>query len=337
MLTAFLEDTLRRFGGRFDQLAVTAGTSPACAGTIALAVEHVVDGTSARLRAVPNYARRLQEPVIGALSAIDAIVDQVPGVLSCQRSTFATDPYVNAFFADHGRLREVFSTSKEVRELFDRNLGADECFALLCMHREERTQLGMGLIGDRLRKDVMQTTLGFSDHQLVAPGLDEAAARRALKCCVCNCLIDYIGARSTQLKNGSSDIVNRGRALRGRLRREPEGTPEHAVMERQLEGIDAELDEQGPRLTTLEDQMCFVIDSLKRAHEIIVCRQQTLFVDRLGIQHSSAKASNVNELRIAEIQVAEKPPRVATLVSFPRSELLPARDFLLEASLFLAA
>ena len=80
MLTAFLEDTLRRFGGRFDQLAVTAGTAPACAGTIALAVEHVVDGTSARLRAVPNYARRLREPVVGALSAIDEIVDQVPGV-----------------------------------------------------------------------------------------------------------------------------------------------------------------------------------------------------------------------------------------------------------------
>jgi hypothetical protein len=40
---------------------------------------------------------------------------------------------------------------------------------------------------------------------------------------------------------------------------------------------------------------------------------------------------------LSEIQIAGEPPRVACLVSFPRAELLPVRDFLREASIFLAA
>jgi hypothetical protein len=337
VFTAFLEDTFRRFGGRFDQFSETAGAGPSCAQSVKLTVEHVVDETSGRLRAVPGYARRLREPVASALRSIDAMVDQIPGVLSCQRSTFAMDPHVNAFFVDHNSMREVFSTSKEVRALFDSNMGAEQCFALLCMHRGERRQLGMALVGDQLHKDVMQTAVSFSDHQVVSPGLDETAARCALKCCIFNCVVGHIRARSTQLKSGSSDLEGRARALNGRLRHLAADTPEHAAVQREIEALDTELQQQGPRLSSLEDQLRFVADSLSRLDEIVACRHQTLYVDRLGIRQDNAAATNVHELRLAEIQVATKPPRVATLVSFPRDELLPKRDFLREASLFLAA
>jgi hypothetical protein len=337
VLTAFLEDTFRRFSGHFDQYSDTADAGPSCAHSIKMAVEHVVEETSGRLRAVSGYSRRLREPVATALRSIDEMVDQIPGVLSCQRSTFATDPHVNAFFADHNSLREVFSTSKEVRDLFDANAAAQKCFALLCMRREERRQLGMALVDDQLRKDVMQTTVSFTDHQLVSPGLDADAARCALKCCIFNCVIGHVRTRTTQLTSDTSDLENRARALNGRLRRLAAGTPEHAALQRQIEALDAELQQQGPRLSSLDDQLQFVADSLSRLDEIVACRHQTLYVDRLGIKQNGAAATNVHELRLAEIQVASKPSRVASLVSFPRSELLPERDFLREASVFLAA
>ena len=337
MFPTFLEETFRRFGGRFDQFSETADAGPSCAHSVKLAVEHVVEETSGRLRAVPGYARRLREPVASALQSIDAMVDQIPGVLACQRSTFAADPHVNAFFADHNSMREVFSTSKEVRALFDANAAAERCYALLCMHREERQQLGMALVGDQLRKDVMQTAVSFSDHQVVSPGLDETAARCALKCCIFNCVVGHIRARSAQLKSGASDLENRARALTGRLRRLDAGTPEHTALQRKIQELDAELQQQGPRLSSLDDQLRFIADSLLQLDEMIACRHQTLYVDRLGIRQDSAAATNVHELRLAEIRVATKPPRVASLVSFPRDELLPERDFLREASLFLAA
>ena len=337
MFPAFLEETFRRFGGRFDQFSETADAGPSCAQSVKLTVEHVVEETSGRLRAVPGYARRLREPVASALRSIDAMVDQIPGVLSCQRSTFATDPHVNAFFVDHNSMREVFSTSKEVRTLFDANTAAEQCFALLCMHRGERRQLGMALVGDQLHKDVMQTAVSFSDHQVVSPGLDETAARCALKCCIFNCVVGHIRARSTQLNSGTSDLESRARALNGRLRHLVADTHEHAAVQREIEALDAELQRQGPRLSSLDDQLRFVADSLSRLDEIVACRHQTIYVDRLGIRQDNAAATNVHELRLAEIQVATKPPRVAFLVSFPRGELLPERDFLREASLFLAA
>ena len=114
-------------------------------------------------------------------------------------------------------------------------------------------------------------------------------------------------------------------------------THEHAAVQREIEALDAELQRQGPRLSSLDDQLRFVADSLSRLDEIVACRHQTIYVDRLGIRQDNAAATNVHELRLAEIQVATKPPRVASLVSFPRGELLPERDFLREASLFLAA
>ena len=337
MFAAFLQATFRRFGGRLDQLSAGDSPAPACAGTLAQAVEHVVDETSGRLRAVSGYARRLQGPVATALAAIDEMVEQIPGVLHCCRSTYAADPRVNAFFVDYAGLREVFSHSKEVRELFDTHAGTDRCCALLCMHRDERRQLGMAVEGDRIRRDVMQTTISFTDHQLVAPGLDEADARCALKCCIFNSLIGHIRLASAQAQTRGEELERRARAWQARLGRQTPGSPEHAALARELEAIEAERGAAGPRLATLEDHLRYVADALSHPERIVGCQRYSIYVDAMGIRHEAPGADAARELPLSEIHIAGRRPRVACLVSFPRGELLPERDFLHEASVFLAA
>jgi hypothetical protein len=336
MFAAFLQATFRRLGGTFDELSAADGPPPACAGTVDQAVEHVVDQTAPRLRAVSGYARRLRGPVITALRAIDGIVEDIPGVLPCRRSTYGSDARVNAFFVNYGTMQEVFSHSKEVRDLFDTNAGADECFALLCMHREERRQFGMDVEGEILRKDVAQTAVSFTDHQLVSPGLDEADARCALKCCIFNSLIAHIRLESAKALTRADDLDGRAQAWRARLKRETPGTARHAELQREVDAIEAELRAPTLRLATLDDHFRYVADALANPQTLVSSHRQSIFVDRLGIKYDGPDAA-ARELTLSEVHVAGHRPRVASLVRFPRAELLPARDFVREASIFLAA
>jgi hypothetical protein len=337
MLATFLQMTFRRFGGSFDQLTAGDAPSPACANTLEQAVEHVVDETSPRLRALPGYARRLRVPVATALRTIDQMVEQIPGVLPCRRSTYSSDPRVNAFFVGYAGLQEVFSHSKEVRELFDANLGAQECHALLCMHRNEQRQLGVAVDGDRIRKDVLQTAVSFADHQLVSPGLNEGDARCGLKCCVFNSLIAHIRVASAKAQTRADELTRRAQAWRARLKRQQPGSPEHAALAREVEALEAELRGPAPRLATLEDQLRYVADALSSPERTVSSHRHRIYLDPMGVRHDGPGASGVRELPLSEIHVAGHRPRVACLVSFPRAELLPERDFLREASIFLAA
>ena len=337
MFAAFLQATFGRFGGGLDDLAAADGPSPACSGTLDQAVEHVVDETSARLRAVPGYARRLREPVVTALRAADRMVDQVPGVLPCRRATYTSDPRVNSFFVNYSGLQEVFSQSGEVRDLFDDNAGADQCFALMCMHTNEQRGLGMAVHGGALRKDVMQTTVSFTDHQLISPGLSEADARCALKCCIFKSLLASIRFECASAQTRAADLERRAQAWRARLRRATPGSPEHEALRHEVDDIERDVRAPALRLATLEDHFRYVADALSNPHDLISVRQYSMYLDRLGIRHDSPDAPGARELPLAEFHVAGRRPRVASLVSFPRAELLAQRDFLREASIFLAA
>ena len=93
-----------------------------CQGNLTGAVEHVVEELSSRLRAVPNYARRLRDPLARTFEHIDRVAESVPGTLRCSHSAFGEDPRINAFFVSPDHIREVFSQSEEVRSLFDGDL-----------------------------------------------------------------------------------------------------------------------------------------------------------------------------------------------------------------------
>lgn len=340
MLTEFLYETFHRFTGSFTALSEESSSGPSCVRSIDQVVEFVVDQASSSLRAIPHVVRRLRGPVANTLHYIDEVAEQVPGVVRCERSAFTTDPRVNAFFVDHKHLQQVFSQSTEVRALFDQHPDTQECFGLLCMHREERRQLGMELVDDLVRKDVMQTTVSFTDHQIVSPGSGAADARCALKCCMFKYLISHIKKRSIQAQTERQELENRQRALSARLQRierHPADGGDPSDLRCQLQAIEDQLQVQGPGPTSLEDRLQFVIERLSHPEQLLMGQKQSLYLDRRGVKHETLAAGAAYELPFSEIRITGQRPRVASLVSFPRDELLPERDFLKEASVFLAA
>jgi hypothetical protein len=333
----FLQEVFLRFGGAFMSWGGDEDVDRTCSGALTQAVDHVVDEIHSRLRCLPGYSKRLKGPVAETFRYIDALVEAVPGAMRCCRSAFSDDPRVNAFFVDPRHLQEVFSQNLKVRDLLDADPAAEECWALLCMRKEERQRLGMSLIGDAVHRDVMQTAVSFTDHQVVAPGGSEAEARGSLKCCIFNGLLGYVRARANEAKTRSMKLEIRRKSLRGRLKKaDPErGGESREKLQAKLDGLEQEVAQGIPRLASLKDHLDFVVDVLANPAQYLSGCSCSIRLSRLGIKLEADRADTGNEIPLFLIQVASHSPRVGALVRFPRAELLPRQDFVRKADLFL--
>ncbi len=338
-MASFLQEMFLRFGEAInawdDEEEETTETS--CRGTPELAVEHVVDETYSRLRFLSGYSRRLREPVATTLRHIDGLVEEVPGAILCSRSAFSEDPRVNAFFADPDHLQKVFSRSAEVRELLDAEPDAEECWALLCMRKEEHRRLGMSLIGDAVRKEVMQTAVNFVDHQVLSPATSEVGARSSLKCCIFSGLLAYIRKQARDEKIRVIEAENRRDLLVARLHRSvsENGSESRAEVQREIDEIEKVLAREIPRLASLESRLERTVDVLENPARYVSGHLISIHLSRLGIKLDGNGTDTGNEVPLFEIRVAGQGVRIGALVRFPRAELLPQQDLARKADLFL--
>jgi len=338
-----LQTLLQGFFTRFSADAFSVPKNEAlhantCTPAANEVVDHVVGEISSRLRSVPGYVRKLAEPVSKAFRYIDQIAEDVPGPYLCCRSTFSENPQVNSFFISPKHLQEVFSQSAEIRQLFDENPFAEECWALLCLRREERHQLGMALVNGDLRKDVIQTAVSFTDHQLVSPGFDEASARCALKCCMFNGVLRFIRNKSIDARTRVSDMENRLRILHARMRSQKKRRDKLDAVNNlatEIRVLEKKLATEDLHLTTIGDQMDFVIHALSNPAHYLSAQRSSVRINRLAIKLEKSTEEPCFDLDLTEISIASHRPRVSALVRFPRNELLPKPDFVKQAGMFL--
>jgi hypothetical protein len=339
MFASFFQQMFLRANEAAPLAAADGHTGGACTDDLSSTVEQVVDRLYSRLRVVPNYVRLLQEPIATTFRYIDQVAESIAGPLQCSRSRFSEDPLANAFFVSPQHMQEVFSQSDEVRRLFDANPLAEDCWALLCMHRQERTQPGMALVNDNLRRDVMQTSVSFTDHQIVSPGIDEIAARCALKCCMFDAMLSYIQRRATEAKTRTLDLENRLNSLNNRLRRlshaaDPEN--QRPALTAKIEEIEQQLAAQELRLSTLSEHLDFVAHVMSHPAEVLDINRCSLRLNRQAVKLEDDDETPAYELELSEFRIASQPPRIGAMVRFPRAELLPQPDLLKQADLFLA-
>ncbi|MGD1984169.1 MAG: hypothetical protein PVF93_09725 [Chromatiaceae bacterium] len=310
-----------------------------CRGGLADAVEHVVDGLDGRLRMMPKYRLVLSEPVANFLRYIDELGETIPGPVLCSRSAFATDTYTNAFFASPQHAQEIFSQSEEVRRLFDESAITEYCWALLCMTVERKTHPALALVGDEVRADVMQTTISFSDHQIVSPGADEAAARCALKCCMFDAYLSHIRREMVAAKTSRLALQSRIQALRARQRRlsrETPSTTDAVTLQHEIHELERQYLGEGKRVDSISGRLDFVARKLSQPDQFISSERCFLRVNRQAAKLEPGSEENDTDLKLSKIHIASHQTRVGALVQFPRAELLPKPDMLKQADLFLA-
>lgn len=286
-------------------------------------VDYVVDSTFRELHAQPRYASRLQEPLRHSMQLIDHLIEDMPSAFECSCDAFGADARVHSFFASPTHLREVFSRSRDVRSFFQRSPGAQYCYALLCMTRSDRTRLGVAMKGDLIRRDVLQTCISFDAHELVSPGESEQDARQALKCCVFNGLLDFVRRQALESRTASFRLLDRQRQL------------QRAQAAAELAQVQHELLNLQPKLDTIDQRMAFLLQTLERSDEYIKSRQLPLTINRMNIAVDETCDATASRLLLSEITVRGKEPRIAALIRFPRCDLLPEKDPVREATLFL--
>ena len=299
------------------------------------AVERVVDGTDGRIRLITGYRKKLQEVIGAALEYADDLVNQIPVAIEVSSRTFASDPYVNAFFADTRDLHSIFSHSSEIREFIeDGNHWEDNQFcALLCMQMSEKSVLGMELAGDMLKKDVLQVAVNFTDHHIYSPAPTEAETRAGLKHCLFEGLVTNTLERIIQLRLENRRLQTKRQILQARLResrysleRQENLTNNGSRHRREMEDarmklrkIDAVANTTRPAdpQASLEQ----VITVFSHPEEFVSLRKHTIRLNRMCIKVDDDDPRAGNAIDLTEVTIGNEAPRVVALAKFTRDEL----------------
>lgn len=143
---------------------------------VADAVERIV-ALSPHLRMARRYEARLQPAVVTALRHVAGIVAAIPPAREASAAAWSSDPYIHAFFTGPDDVAPALSRSGDLRAWFRQNPAEQEAHAVLGMAMTQKRVLGTALEGDTMRRDVVQETISFGDHQVRMCGRSEAELR----------------------------------------------------------------------------------------------------------------------------------------------------------------
>jgi hypothetical protein len=304
------------------------------AAEIVNTVESVVDATDNKIRLVSGYRKQLQNTIQSSLEYAQDLIDQIPEPIEVNRRTFTSDPYVNAFFTNVRDLRSIFSHSSEVQEYMADTQDAERCCALLCMNRSERTVMGMELSGDLLKKDVLQVAVSFTDHRIYSPAPSEPEAREGLKNCLFQGLVSNALERIMKLRLASHHLQSKHQMLHSRLRRFRQKAREVLPGTRHTARINQNIEDTSLELRRIEQKLLHsplltpqvlleqVMDVFSKPQDFIRIREFPLRLNKMGIKIDIDSPQPGNQLNLTEVIIGEELPRVVTLATFPRQELL---------------
>jgi hypothetical protein len=308
------------------------------------------------LRLARRYQASLAPAVATSLTYIGALVDSLPPAREASAPAWGLDPYIHAYFASPDDVAPVISRSADLRAHFERNGDLPEAYAVLGMEMTERHILGVALEGETLRRDVPQTTMNFSDHQVRMCGRSDADLRIALV----QRLLDQLGLEGlarVAADESRRDVLERERALVKTRRQllERQGTGIGAVLggdaeaEAQSDGLarlQAQIEENDRDLASLGLREDALERAVERVREVFAEPEKHIYVstrrlrlDRMNVvldQHSTQHGDDF-AFQIARIPTTPPRMRAFSLVRFARADLVPAKNMLDEAARLLAS
>lgn len=344
----------RRLGEFIGRLLGGTGKDPAAVAEAQLldeAIDLVVDIVEPRVKLHRGYRRRLRRAVGTTIAYLRRLASQPGEPLTLSRAAWVEDPRVNAFFATPEDIQTVLGRSRELRAFFASAAQTEvtEAYALLGMKRAERTVLTNVLEQGVLRRDVLRTSVSFSEHRLTAPARTRAevlweVGRRML------CALGQIAlGRIIELDRTANRLEREKAYLAARLRLlnlardgmhglvEDPATLDAQVaeVERALAQTLDQFIEARSALVTLEGYMDQIDAVFAHPEQHLSLTWVPLRLNRLGLKVEGADTEPAQELLVAEFALGETARGVVALARCPRSEMPPEEDLLAGAERFL--
>jgi len=322
-LKKIVSHLLDRMAERRQLHALDARTRPA----LDEALESVIEGTDTKIRLVPNYRERLYHAILRSLDYVDHLINKIPDAIELDGHRFTTDPCIRAFFPTLEGMRKVCHQSSELRDYFSepeyRN--KSESCVLLCMEKKEQRVLGMELKDDRVIRDVAQIRVSFSGHHIYSPADSEANARRELKCCLYEGLVNNALDKISALRMQRYQLETRQHILHTRLRerRNKGGSGQDRRSEQEIREelmrVEGELQAMG--YVTPEVCLEIVKETLSRPEAFVSLEVEDLKLCKSGLKPSADDSSEeVFDLVFSEVRIKGEKPRVVTLAKIHRED-----------------
>jgi hypothetical protein len=297
------------------------------------AVERVVDQVDPRLRAVSRYRKRLFPTVGRALAYAAELAGKVPGPVRVDRRSWGEVPAVNALFGSPERMRWILTGPQVRRYVKDNPLGGD-CFAVLAAMPHVEKRLGMELAGETVQREVSQTVMTFSEHEVGLVGEDEREVRENLAAAALDLLVALAIQDLTARESHITELDERLRILRLKRKVEDarsrgaafilEPSEEHAkevdALDARIAGLEAELAQARRGMETLDDRLRRFAEQMESPESLLGLEEMQARLDRMNIVRQGGEGSA--SLTFTRVRRGDTPARVVSLIRFPRSELL---------------
>lgn len=307
------------------------------------AIERAIDGTDRRLRALGQTRKRLLEPVATAVRHVIALVDRLPEPIEISARRFGGDPRLRALFASSEHLNEVLGRFRSVRDYLGAcdGLPPDDVYGLLIVMRSERRVLGMALDGDALTRDVLQTSVSFSEHRYLAPADSERATRRELMKRAFDFLLERALERIVAAKADRAEQARERALLSRKLEtlkagqwglqpafdaENPSAPPEIPALEAELDAIDRQIGEHRGLELGLDESLGLVADTLGDAARWLRIDPLSLNLDYRGILQPANAEGSTAAIEFEELASANGERRVVLLGYMPRAFLPEPAD-----------
>lgn len=307
-----------------------------------------------QLRLARHYERRLAPAAATALTYLGDMVAALPPPREASAAAWSTDPYLHAYFVSGDELVQAISRSADLRAHFAAHSAAPEAFAVLGMAMTERHVLGVGLQGDTLRRDVPQTTVSFSDHQVRMCGPTDAAlrteiVRRMMEQLALEGLAHTAADKSRRdelereralLKTRLQLLEHQGAGMRAVLGSEASADAgEQAQLAAQLDDNERQLGALGMRADALDRELEHVRAVFAEPARHLYVETRHLRLDRMNVilDAHSPQAGDDFEFQIARVPATPPRMRAFTLIRFARADLLPEKNKFEEAAQLLAS
>ena len=318
---------------------------------VELAIERVVDATDPRLRAFPNYRKRLYPGAQRSVAHVQSLVGSLPEPVEISRRSFSADPRLRAFFASPDRMQQVVGSAPSMVEFLTNCRGPypEYIFGLLAPEMQERKTLGMELEGNQVRRDVMQEVVDFSDHRFFGAAGSEEEARDGIK----KRAFDYLAAmalrRIVDVEEKRSELERRKGLLQRKLNamqvgnwgleempaKDADDHPDYRSLGEQISEVEDELMKLPCNEASLENRFDCINAILEKPEDWLSLRKFDLHVDVMSLKLTDSTDARSKPLELTKFRALNGGTRVALFGYFPRAELPPKRDFFAEAGRYL--
>ena len=305
-----------------------------------LAIERIVNQANPALRGLGGYRRKLF-PVVERLQAYsEELVARIPGPITVDPDSWSSDPLVNALFGNVQRIRQVLS-SPAVRHWVAAHPvpSGDDLYALLAVMPIERSQLGMELVRDQVQRDVKQTTLSFSDHEVHAvtesmPRTRELLAGQLVDLIVSIAIADIVAqeeriaaleqaVRMLELKR---KVVNpRAGAVDLMLSSSGQHVAELERLRARIDETARDLADAKRGLGDVEQYLRRLIALLDHPERHVGLERMHLWLDRMNVVRDRSDPE-AREIRLVRGRRAHQPGRAVQFIRFPRRLIMSADE-----------